>query len=332
MNNRCLNCVLLSTVIYVLTANAYATVVERELQVCFDMPDSVPENITLECYKQLKQAQITRNSNKKITLVTVQNRGLADEWTPPDAPFSVYKSNYLLFYSYSSQPNSTPTSSDRQSQVPYAYTLDNRDVKFQISLKAHLLGINRHALWLGYTQLSFWQIYDTKHSSPFRESNYEPEIIYSFRPESLKVGPLVSASFINAGLVHASNGQSLPRSRGWSRIYIQAGLERDFGVNGRLALLPRIWKRLEWGNPDIAHYLGNGDVELRYCYGQGVYAIIARPHSIQLDLAFPMPRIFGIQLLNSNLHLQYFDGYGESLIDYNQSHRTLGWGISVPLE
>jgi phospholipase A1 len=109
-------------------------------------------------------------------------------------------------------------------------------------------------------------------------------------------------------------------------------LERNFGESGRLAILPRLWRRLEWGNQDIAHTLGHGDMELRYCYGQGVYSAIVMLHSFQFDFAIPMPKIFGVQLLNTNLHFQYFDGYGESLIDYNQSHRTYGLGISVPIE
>lgn len=304
------------------------------MQTCSEMQSKFPSDKALDCYNQIAQKQLAESEAKKHSklLVTAQNRGLADEWTPPDAPLSVYKQNYLLFYSLSSKPNNSPTGTDSSSQVTTSYPLNKRDVKFQISLKAHLLGVNRHALWLGYTQLSFWQLYDKKHSRPFRETNYEPELIYSYLPENLKIGPLVSTSFLNAGLVHQSNGQSLPRSRNWNRFYIQAGLERDFGENGRLALLPRVWKILEGNNSDISNYLGHGDIELRYCYGQGVYSAIVMLHSFQFDFAIPMPKLFGTQLLNTNLHLQYFDGYGESLIDYNQSHHTFGVGISVPIE
>ena len=265
------------------------------------------------------------------------HRDLAADWTPSDQSLRVYKQIYFLAYSHSSQPNNAPTSPNPQNQVPFSYPLDNKEMKFQISVKGHMLGENRHTLWFGYTQLSFWQIYDTAHSGPFRDTNHEPELIYSYRPENLSLGSGINASLLNSGIVHQSNGQPLPRSRSWNRLYIQAGLERDFGENGKLALLPRVWKRIGGGasdddNPDIMRYLGHGELEARYYYRQGVLSAIARIHSLQLDLAIPAPSLFGHKLHNTNFHMQLFDGYGESLIDYNQRHRTFGLGISLPFE
>ena len=167
-----------------------------------------------------------------------RNSDLAEEWTPNAGLMRAYKQNYFLFYSQSSLPNNAPTSPNPSNQVPYTYPLDNKEMKYQLSVKAHMLGENRHTLWFGYTQLSFWQIYDSAHSTPFRESNYEPEVIYSFRPEHPIHSPGMDSSLLNVGFVHQSNGQMLPRSRGWNRVYIQVGLERDFGEYGKLKLLP----------------------------------------------------------------------------------------------
>lgn len=311
---------------------------ENELKTCLDMQDKVPAAQALECYNQATQAYLAKDETGKSSkpLVTARNRSLAEEWTPSGELLHVYKQNYFLFYSHSSQPNNAPTSPNPNNQVPASYPLDNKEMKFQLSVKGHFLGENRHTMWFGYTQLSFWQIYDSAHSTPFRESNYEPELIYSYRPEHHVRGGM-STGFLNVGIVHQSNGQTLPRSRAWNRIYFQAGLERDFGDNGKLALLPRWWKRIGGGtldddNPDIARYLGHGDLEVRYYYEQAVLSALVKRHSLQLDVAIPPPKLFGIELLNSNLHLQYFDGYGESLIDYNQRHRTFGIGISMPFE
>jgi phospholipase A1 len=114
-------------------------------------------------------------------------------------------------------------------------------------------------------------------------------------------------------------------------------MERDFGDNGKLALMPRWWQILggnavEDDNPDIIHYLGRGELEVRYYYLQGVLSAIARMHSLQLDLALPAPRLLGVLIQNANFHVQFFSGNGESLMDYNQRHRTYGFGISMPFE
>ena len=269
-----------------------------------------------------------------LASVVMGSRSLADEWTPvPGSPLKTYKQNYFLL-SHNASPNNAPTSPNPQDQVPFTYPLDHKEIKFQISIKSDLFDITRRqTIWVGYSQLSFWQIFDTEHSNPFRESDYEPEIIYSYRPSKGRFAGM-AVSFINGGLEHQSNGQSLPRSRGWNRMYVQVGLERDFGDSGRLALLPRYWKRLGGGgprddNPDILDYMGHGDLELRYYHGHSMLSAIARIRAIQLDLSLPL-RIFDIK--NADLHLQYFHGYGESLIDYNQKHTTLGIGISMPFE
>ncbi len=322
-----------------LAANACATADnDARLKTCLEMQGTAPSGQALECYNRIAQEQLAQSGQERPPAPSAtRNRSLAAEWTPTGELLRVHKQNYFLVYSRSSRPNDAPTSPNPANQVAASYPLDNEEMKFQISIKGHMLGENRHTLWFGYTQLSFYQIYDTAHSNPFRESNYEPELVYSFRPEHPVPRGAMNASVLNAGFVHQSNGQTLPRSRSWNRLYIQVGLEKDLGDNGKLALLPRWWKRLGGGgsdddNPDITRYLGYGDLEARYYNGKLVLSALARRHSLQLDLAFEAPELLGIRLKNSDLHLQLFDGYGESLIDYNQRHRTVGFGISLPFE
>lgn len=317
-----------------LGGSACATSDTDGLQTCLEMKDTAPPEKTLECYNLKAQAFIAGRHTKSFRIA--RDRGIAEEWEPSDEPVRVYKQNYFLFYSHSSQPNNAPTSPNPDNHVPYTYSLDNKEIKFQISLKAHLMGEKQHALWFGYTQLSLWQAYDRAHSNPFRENDYEPELIYSFRPVNLALAG-ATVSFLNAGLVHQSNGQSLPKSRNWNRFYLQVGMERDFGDNGKLALQPRWWKIIGGDtigddNPDIAHYLGHGEFEARYYFRQSVLSAIARTHSLQLDLALPAPLMLGVLIQNANFHLQYFNGNGETLLDYNQRHLTYGFGISMPFE
>ncbi|MDO8989465.1 MAG: phospholipase A [Sideroxyarcus sp.] len=319
---------------FFLAGIAIAATGAESLQKCLDMQGQAASEDTLECYNRTSQDLLTKKHPKSFRIA--RDRGIAEEWVPSDEPVRVYKQNYFLIFAHSSNPNNTPTSPNPDNQVPFTYALDNKEIKFQISLKAHLAGSGRHALWFGYTQLSFWQAYDREHSSPFRENDYEPELIYSFRPENVGLAGF-TASFLNAGLVHQSNGQAIPRSRNWNRFYVQVGIERDFGEYGKLALQPRWWRRLggnavDDDNPDIIQQLGNGEFEARYYYRQGVLSAIARIHSLQLDLALPAPRVLGVLIQNANFHLQYFNGNGESLMDYNQRHRSYGLGISMPFE
>lgn len=267
--------------------------------------------------------------------VAMNGRSLLQEWTPVEGtPLKLHKQTYFLV-TYTNPQNNTPTSPNPRNQVPFTYPLDHKDVKFQISIKSDLFTVaERHTFWAAYTQQSHWQVFDTQHSSPFRESNYEPEFIYSYRPHELGSESTLAVSFINASFVHQSNGQSLPRSRSWNRSYVQFGLEHLFASGDRLALLPRVWRRVGGGgvdddNPDIMNYMGHGDLELRYYHGHGLFSAIARTRALQLGLALPL-RVLGIK--NSNFHLQYFHGYGESLIDYNQKHTTYGVGLSMPFE
>ena len=90
-------------------------------------------------------------------------------------PFGVvpHRPNYLLPYSYNASPNHAAFLSQSKGQ-----SLQNAEAKFQISFRVPLWknilarDINFYA---AYTQLSYWQVYNSRASTPFRETNYEPE-------------------------------------------------------------------------------------------------------------------------------------------------------------
>ena len=226
-----------------------------------------------------------------------------------------HKQNYILFARYTDNVNSQPTSPTLGSTPPLP--LDNTEVKFQLSFKAKALqGLfgNRADLWIGYTQQSSWQIYNRSQSSPFRETNYEPELMLAFRTNYDVLG--LTGRFINLGLVHQSNGRAEPLSRSWNRLYAQFGFERD-----GFSLLFRPWYRIresadQDNNPDITEYIGRGDLLAVYQWNGHTWSLLMRSNvnfwnfhgAAQLDWSFPL---YG----DLRGYVQGFTGYGETLID-----------------
>lgn len=236
--------------------------------------------------------------------------------------------NYVLPVKYSDSPNNTPL---QGSLLQPDQGLDPVEVELQLSFKVKAIeGVfnERVDLWMGFTGTSYWQAYNSSISASFRETNYEPEAMLVFRTDYSLAG--LRGRFINLGLVHQSNGRPEGLSRSWNRVYAQWGFER-----GNFALLVRPWYRIPESaanddNPDIEDYMGNGDLLAAYRDGGNIYSVLLRNNlkgssnrgAVQVDWSFPIHgRLRG--------YVQYFNGYGESLIDYNHSQQSLGIGVSL---
>ena len=245
--------------------------------------------------------------------------------------FRAYKPVYLLPVFWSSNQNERPQSPNPDNTVATSQNLDSIETKFQISFKTkaweNLFGDNGD-VWMGYTQSSRWQVYNGKQSRPFRETNYEPEVLLVFR-NNYSIGGW-KGRMATVGINHQSNGRADPFSRSWNRVVFNVGLDRD---NWALTLRP--WIRISDGNdddnPDIEDYMGRGDATLVHTIGQHQLSLMAR-HSLrsgdrahgalQFDWGFPIHNAL-------RGHLQVFDGYGESMIDYNHRSTYIGLGVSL---
>jgi len=248
-----------------------------------------------------------------------------------DNPFVIipHKPNYLLPYSYNFTPNGAPFDASKGD-------IDNTEVKFQFSFKLPVVrGLFNHNgdLFFAYTNLSFWQAYNKDVSSPFRETNHEPELFLAFDNDWRLFGLTNTGNSL--GIVHQSNGQSGSQSRSWNRIYALVTLSRG---NFTLALKP--WWRIPESeksaaddpdgddNPDIHRYLGYGEMYLFYKAGRQTFGVMLRNNlrdegnlgAVQVDWSFPLTR-------KLKGYVQYFNGYGESLIDYNATTSRIGVGI-----
>jgi len=234
---------------------------------------------------------------------------------------------YILPARWTNDVNSAPASPTQAADPDYG-PVDNLEFKFQLSLKLKavddMFGSNAD-LWVGYTQQSHWQLYNTRISRSFRETNYEPEV-FTTVPVSFPFFGL-QGRMVNFGLVHQSNGQADPGSRSWNRVYAQIGLER-----GPFSLLVRPWIRIDEArqddnNPDITSYIGRGDILGIWSKEDQTVSLKLRNSfkdewrgAGQLDYSFP---------IGGNLkgYVQVFSGYGESLIDYNHKQTTVGLGL-----
>jgi len=237
--------------------------------------------------------------------------------------FQPHNRNYILFGNYSSSPNREPFTA----VAPQDSDLSKTEVKFQLSFKMKLVDDVAETpadLWFGYTQESFWQLYNSKESRPFRETDYQPEFMLVVPVDFSVLG--LHARFASLGFVHQSNGRGPSLSRSWNRVYAQLGLERD-----NFALTGRVWKRINEGsgeddNPDIIDYMGRGDVTATYRLNDHILSALGRYNfdthrgAARLGWEFPLSR-------NVKGYVEAFSGYGASLIDYNHSQKTIGVGL-----
>lgn len=264
-----------------------------------------------------------------------------------------YRPNYFLPLAYNSSPNkeaSLDFDPDAKAQC--------NEVKFQLSFKFKIwedlfqgvlkdkikesTGIRGVDVWAAYTQQSFWQLYNSVFSSPFRETNYEPELLLNLRMQYDIPGLTdTKLQFINVGFNHQSNGRSEPLSRSWNRIVANAGLEKAniFGSEngGVFGLLLKTWYRLpedetDDDNPYLSRYAGYGELWGTLHWKNQRVAVMLRNNlrsenrgALQLDWSFPLPWI-GNRVSG---YLQYFNGYGESLLDYDKSVNRISAGFML---
>jgi phospholipase A1 len=246
-----------------------------------------------------------------------------------------YKPLYILPLRWSSSPNGQPHSgnSNPEYDVDDNVDLNNLEVKFQISFKVKVLqGIfwGHGDLWGAYTQKSYWQIYNKTLSRPFRETNYEPELILNFATNFNFLGARNRIAGISFN--HQSNGREVPLSRSWNRIILHTGFE--VGKNWQVYIRP--WFRLpdqnnEDDNPDIVEYVGRGDATVIYGLGKNVLSFTGSSNlTFNRHLKGYMEFSWSRNLTgNLKGYFQVTHGYGESLIDYNNRQTTVGLGISL---
>lgn len=216
----------------------------------------------------------------------------------------------------------------------------NTEARIQLSFEYRLFGSRsarlpgswRDGLHLAYTQRMFWDL--GADSAPFRNIDYQPELIYITPDRQVKKNVSVA---LQGGIRHESNGRDGLASRSINSIYIAPMAAISLGGERRLLVAPRLsfYVGDRSDNPDIADYRGHtglfmqvGDENglrlstnsrLNFSTGKG---------AINADLSYPLPRLLGG---GPDLYLfaQGFAGYGENLLDYNRSITRLRIGLAL---
>jgi outer membrane phospholipase A len=214
-------------------------------------------------------------------------------------------------------------------------------VKFQISFKYKLFGLGgggekaiARSLEFGYTQRSLWDI--NGNSSPFYDTSYMPELFV----ESLAAAPEKSNGWFTwlgyqAGFKHESNGRDGTVSRSLNTGFFRPMFA--FGSLDRwsLIVLPEIYGYIGGlsDNSDLKDYRGYGKLRLILGRSDGLALMFTglagkdfNHETVQLDLTVPVRNKF--LDLKTYFLIQYFNGYGESLLSYNKSSETVRAGLS----
>lgn len=233
-----------------------------------------------------------------------------------------HKQNYILPLTYNDSPNLDVIDPAIDGDI------SKTEVKFQLSIKvpvAENIFDTPATLYFAYTNLSFWQAYNSAASAPFRETNHEPEIFIGL-PNDWELWGFKN-NLVFTGFSHQSNGRSGIQSRSWNRFYIDFIFQkRDF----YLSLKP--WLRINDDvddNPDIEDYLGHGEIRAIYAKSNHTVSLMMRhtfdensKGAVELSWSFPVSR-------RTKGLLQIFKGYGESLLDYNAESNRIGLGVML---
>jgi len=204
------------------------------------------------------------------------------------------------------------------------------DAKLQFSFKFRLSeGL---PLYFAYSNLALWEIWET--SSPFNDINFIPELFYRLDGGE---GSLISA---DAGYVHTSNGKDGEFSRSWDRAALRFNMAFTPGPT-HLIWVVSLYAPLTTGSDtrDIDHYLGYWDsymilrgllgdhdenLDLEFALQSGKDSLPFQRGNYSVGLKYRLPT----ENFHPYLYAQYFYGYGETLLNYNQHGNQFRAGLA----
>lgn len=271
-------------------------------------------------------------SGQVMAADALDQRLKAEQWDAYQ-PFSLipHHSNYLMPMTY------VDGIADVLVRDGDAAPSDNIEAKFQLSLKTPLwskIYNDNGYLFFAFTQQAFWQAYNSDVSSPFRETNYEPELLLMF-PHYANVDEAASR-IISVSISHQSNGRAGELSRSWNRLKLSwvtsvGNVFINFEPYYRFKEQRKTDLQDADGddNPDITKYMGWFELSAAFKQEDATWRMMVR-NNLRSDnkgaLRLSYSRPFNKHI---RLYAELFNGYGESLIDYNRSVTRFGIGFEL---
>lgn len=226
--------------------------------------------------------------------------------------FGLYKDNYFIF----------------GPSIGRKPTKENTNIKFQISIAQRLTNATLPwctYLYLFYSQKCFWNVLEN--SMPMTDLNFNPGIGLT-KPLFVKNRYVGKLSLI---LEHESNGRDSIWSRSWNKV----SLASNIIIDPNLMVAGKIWIPIIDGqnNKDILDYCGIYQMSVQAMTDNrkftGSLTLVKRRgwnlnYNTILELAYRFSR-----KSNQYFFLQYYNGYGEGLLDYKQFHSQLRVGIVI---
>lgn len=235
------------------------------------------------------------------------------EYYEKEEPFySLFKDNYFIF----------------GGPINHKMTKHNSDAKFQVSLQIRLtnntLPWNSY-LYFYYTQKVFWSILEE--SLPMTDLNFNPGIglakpLYS---DGRYIGKL------KLQIEHESNGKDSIASRSWNRISAGANII----VDNTLMIHGKVWIPIIDGenNKDILDYCGIYQVGTQVMSENqkwtGSVTLVKRKgwklnYNVIAEISYRFSK-----RSDWSIFAQYYCGYGEGLLNYNQHVSKIRAGIVI---
>jgi len=310
------------------------------------------ENFFDRVKKQFTYSSEQKGENfafSKIDIETPEVKSMMLKFLENNFGLSPYHTNYFAPFTYSSSKYKRQFSAYNENTtpeylLPYTEYESNIEAEYQLSfqkfLTYNLFGLNEY-ISMAYTQQVWWKLYDE--SAPFRETNYTPEV-FMILPTPDYIDDKYNLKALKFGYRHQSNGGEGYTSRSWDRLFLATLWQWN-----SLFMKVEGWYRIPENNkseafyegrdpkasgddnPDILDYIGYGEIELNYLYGEHQLHLLLRNNldfnhnkgAVQLDYMTPF--------LNSNntfWYVKIFNGYGESLIDYDKSITKMSIGFA----